>query len=343
MKKLFTIFFAILLLAVFVKADEIDTTIAQYDSSTETAETAVLTELETESAITEEQVASELSMPDEVLTEYQEVSKTIGPKQYILNRQLKHRIKIVLLTSDVILRHLEGKNTSELIAIQDKIKEIDSSIDPKTLTKATYDENIALLKGYIREFKIKAAVLTSEQEKQQIQEEVQAEVEETIDDTNAKLAGLHNRMQFARALRVVREDALRFRQDNEKLLMLKERMQALHELRQQYLQGNVTKEVIAELKSQWRERLRTYREEQKNARELIRKARIYKNAIEQNISRERFNELASELKDINPEQIRDRVREFKEARLNNNVNNQQPGNEPKQDETGNQGQNRGGY
>src|SRR3989344_1738973 len=198
MKKLFTIFFAILLLAVFVKADEIDTTIAQYDSSTETAETAVLTELETESAITEEQVASELSMPDEVLTEYQEVSKTIGPKQYILNRQLKHRIKIVLLTSDVILRHLEGKNTSELIAIQDKIKEIDSSIDPKTLTKATYDENIALLKGYIREFKIKAAVLTSEQEKQQIQEEVQAEVEETIDDTNAKLAGLHNRMQFAR-------------------------------------------------------------------------------------------------------------------------------------------------
>src|SRR3989344_4391842 len=125
MKKLFTIFFAILLLAVFVKADEIDTTIAQYDSSTETAETAVLTELE-------------------------EVSKTIGPKQYILNRQLKHRIKIVLLTSDVILRHLEGKNTSELIAIQDKIKEIDSSIDPKTLTKATYDENIALLKGYIR-------------------------------------------------------------------------------------------------------------------------------------------------------------------------------------------------
>src|SRR3989339_437477 len=189
MKKILFIILAVFLLAVFVKADEIDTTIAQYDSSTDAQETSVLTELETESSVTEEQVATELSMPE------------------------------------VILKHLERKNvsTTELVAIQQKIKDLDASIDPKTMTKAGFDEKLALLKGYIREFKLKASSLSSESEKEAMRAEANEEVKKLQDDNISKLARLHNRMQYARALRVIKNDAIKFRQDNEKLLMLKER------------------------------------------------------------------------------------------------------------------------
>jgi len=327
MKKILFIILAVFLLAVFVKADEIDTTIAQYDSSTDAQETSVLTELETESSVTEEQVATELSMPEEVLTEYNEVEKTIGPRQYILNRQLKHRIKVTLKTSEVILKHLERKNvsTTELVAIQQKIKDLDASIDPKTMTKAGFDEKLALLKGYIREFKLKASSLSSESEKEAMRAEANEEVKKLQDDNISKLARLHNRMQYARALRVIKNDAIKFRQDNEKLLMLKERMIALHQIRQQYLHNNATnvsREDIEALKSEWKERLRNYREDQKSARELARQARVYTQGIKQNMTREQVRQMATEIKDVNKDNIQDKVRAFKENKLNRGGNAQ---------------------
>ena len=96
-------------LSVFVKADEIDTTIAQYDSSTDAQETSVLTELETESSVTEEQVATELSMPEE---DY--IGSTLkNLKEEILSL----RFKIIFLFILLILKIYFASNIKENIAI----------------------------------------------------------------------------------------------------------------------------------------------------------------------------------------------------------------------------------
>jgi hypothetical protein len=313
MKKLF-ILFAILLLAVFVHAEEdIDTTLAQYDEYTLEQEQATLEEIEVIAQETEVEIAEELLIESEILEEYQEVSESIGPKQYILNRQLKHKIQITLLKMDIVIRNLQDADTTELEDVRARVQEVYDNLDQKTLGEIDFREKAEFIKGLVTEFRVKSVSLLTDESKSLILEEIENEVSLLKEDAYTKLINLHNRLRINNALNRVRQDAVDFQQNNDRLLQVRTKLENLRQLRESYSSDEVSREDIENFGSEWREQVRTYQASQSSARELGRRAQIYRQALNESIPRERLQELQEQLQDVDKDKLHQRIQNFRSS------------------------------
>jgi hypothetical protein len=296
----------------------------------------VIEEVE-ESLETDEEIEEELELTDEEKAEIEEAIEKIGLRLYVLNRQLKCRLRGRIAEGKAIIEFLDNKSieTTELQEIVDKLTEIYESIDPKTMTKEEHRETVKEVKELIQSFKEKAKELIPEEDISEIRILIKRHHNKVVKNClrlEWKARQLHNRRKLRDSLNNIKEDAKKLREDGKKLLDAAKRLRHLQEIKEKYKKGEAeAKELIEE----WKQGVKEYDLDKaasvvKNERallviEIARLKRAIREAEEEGDDttelEEKLEALVEELKEFHPEKIKVEEAKAKAAVLKTRLEN----------------------
>jgi hypothetical protein len=252
-------------------SDAVENEAVEYEQE-ETGE-ATVSEIEQEAEITDQQLEQELGISAEESAEISEADKRIGIRNYILNRQLKHRTFVAIVHGKAIIQFMENKNisTGTLPDILAQLNATYAGIDPKTMTKEQRNETTAKVKELVQQFKETAkslippdAIPSLRKKIQEFELKEKAKIDELL-RWEYKARMLYNKRQFRNAYKELRDDAKELIKDGRKLLAAGAKIKALKQIRDKYKDGNLNATELKELRSKWKEQVQQYNEERNNS------------------------------------------------------------------------------
>ncbi len=225
----------------------------------------VIEEIE-EELETDEEIEEELGLTEEESAEIEEAVEKIGLKAYVLNRQLKFRLKVRIIEAGAVIEYLEEKgiSTSGLSSILDDMNSLFDSLDPKEMDKDTFLEKKDEIIELVKEFKEKSKELIPEEDIPEVRERIREHREEAKEilkefiDKELKARLLFNRKQFRDTLKEVVKDAKELRKDGKKLLETAERLRKLELLRNKFKDKPFKKAEAESIKGEWKEGVKEY-------------------------------------------------------------------------------------
>lgn len=243
---------------------ESEAEIAEYETEDLAEDEADLEEIESESPVDTESVAEDLGLSEEDVGEYEEASARVGEKQYIYNKQLRHRLVVADITANAIMNHLEkkGEAVASLKRIQARIRTVKESLDPVTLTSEEFKAKITEIRGLTKQFKAEAgSKVTKEEVAGDIEEELEANKEQIKEVKEEEVRKLYNEKQVNKAVRNVVKEAKEMNKNKEKLMGVKERLGKLMEMKKRFLGVDATKENVVQFRQEWKTQLSQYKQE----------------------------------------------------------------------------------